>query len=208
MGGSSIRLARLRNCRVTGVTISPLQRRWATISAAWHQVGSVTKFLQADAEELQYDAASFDIVWSVECTEHLFNKPAFFHKAAAWLRPGGRMAIAAWLAGDPLDSQHSTQQVVDVCEGFFCPSLGTAQDYIGWMRDAGLTIKTWHDWTAKVARTWDICEQRVRRSGVRWLARIIDRDTVMFLDRFRTLREAYDAGAMQYGCFIAEKPSV
>ncbi len=207
MGGSSIHLARSRNCTATGVTISPLQRRWAATSAAFNGVRSKTKFVRADAEEVEFDPSSFDIVWSVECTEHLFDKPAFFQKAAEWLRPGGRMAICAWLAGENLNSSAKEQQVFDVCEGFFCPSMGSAEDYTSWMTNAGLKIDTWHNWTSRVAQTWDICERRVRRSGVRWLAKLIDRDTVMFLDRFRTLREAYDTGAMQYGCFVAEKPA-
>jgi len=206
MGGSSIHLARTRNCVATGITISPLQRRWASASAAWHRVGKQTTFLRADAEKFQLDAGTIDVVWSIECTEHLFDKAAFIRKAAQWLRPGGRMAICAWLAGEHVDRPDLEQRVYDVCEGFFCPSLGTARDYMNWMQEAGLTIERSHDWTDKVARTWDICEQRVRRSGVRWLARMIDRDTVTFLDRFRTLREAYGTGAMQYGCFVAEKP--
>lgn len=208
MGASSIHLARTRKCNATGITISPLQQGWATTSAAWHRVNSRVRFLQADAESFQLETGSVDVVWSIECTEHLFDKAAFFSNATEWLRPGGRMAICAWLAGEQLDSPALEQQVFDVCEGFFCPSLGTAEDYIGWMREAGLKIDRWHNWTNRVAQTWDICEQRVRRSGVRWLASLIDRDTVMFLDRFSTLRQAYDTGAMQYGCFVAEKPVV
>ena len=46
----------------------------------------------------------------------------------------------------------------------------------------------------------------MRRSGVRWLAGLVDRDTAMFLDRFETILEAYRSGAMRYGCFIAHKP--
>ncbi len=206
MGGSSIHLAKTRNCKSTGVTISRFQRRWAANSAFFSGVGSRTKFLHQDAEEVSFPDESFDVVWSIECTEHLFDKPAFFQKAAGWLRPGGRMAICAWLAGDPLETEEQRRQVFDVCEGFFCPSLGTADDYQRWMQDAGLTITGWHDWTGRVARTWEICERRVRRTGVRWLAKLIDRDTVMFLDRFRTIREAYESGAMQYGGFIAQKP--
>ncbi|MCA9177851.1 MAG: methyltransferase domain-containing protein [Planctomycetales bacterium] len=208
MGGSSIHLARTRHCRATGVTISPLQRRWAATIAMLKGVRSRTQFICADAEEIAFDHASFDVVWSIECTEHLFDKPAFFRKAYDWLKPGGRMAICAWLAGENLDNADKEQQVYDVCEGFFCPSLGSAEDYIGWMRDAGMQITGWHDWTRRVERTWDVCEQRVRRTGVRWLAKAIDQDTVMFLDRFRTLRDAYTTGAMQYGCFVAEKPTL
>jgi len=202
MGGSSIHLAREFGCRVTGITVSPLQRVWAQTAARWHGVGQNTKFLCADAEQIAFENSAFDTVWSVECTEHLFDKPAFFKKAARWLRPGGRLAICAWLAGDhPLD-EGATRQVYEVCEGFLCPSLGTRDDYAGWISDAGLVVERDFDWTSRVTRTWELCEERVRRSKVRWLARLVDRETVLFLDRFRTILRAYETGAMKYGCFI------
>ncbi len=207
MGGSSIHLARTLGCRVTGITISPLQRLWASSAARWNRVAGNTEFHCTDAEKADFPAESFDVVWSIECTEHLYDKARFFQRAAAWLRPGGRMAICAWLAGEALQDQLRVRQVYDVCEGFFCPSLGTCSDYRHWMTDAGLTIERDHDWTARVEQTWEICQRRVRRSGVRWLAGMIDRNTVMFLDRFQTILNAYRSGAMRYGCFIAHKPS-
>ena len=205
MGGSSIHLARMRRCETTGVTISPLQCRWAQMSAWWQGAASRTHFRCADAEVIEFPAASADIVWSIECTEHLFDKPRFMQRAADWLRPGGRVAICAWLAGAQLEHPAQRQRVLDVCEGFFCPSLGTSQDYVDWLTRAGLTVETREDWTQRVLKTWEICRDRVRRSGVRWLARWIDRDTVLFLDRFETILEAYRTGAMEYGCFVARK---
>lgn len=61
------------------------------------------------------------------------------------------------------------------------------------------------DWTSAVTRTWEICQERVRRSGVRWLARAVDANSVLFLDRFDAILQAYRTGAMQNGCFIAER---
>jgi tocopherol O-methyltransferase len=206
MGGSSIHLARHFDCRVTGVTLSPLQRFWAGTSARCRRVAKKTTFRCADAEQVVFEDSAFDVVWSVECTEHFFDKPAFFRKAARWLKPGGRLAICAWLAGDhPLD-EAAARQVYEVCEGFLCPSLGTRDDYAGWIADAGLVHECDYDWTSRVTRTWELCEARVRRSGVRWLARLVDRNTVTFLDRFGTILKAYQTGAMKYGCFIAYKP--
>ena len=62
-----------------------------------------TEFHCVDAEQAEFPAESFDVVWSIECTEHLYDKARFFRRAAEWLRPGGRMAICAWLAGEALE---------------------------------------------------------------------------------------------------------
>ncbi len=205
MGGSSIHLARHKDCRVTGVTLSSVQRRWARLSARMQGEAGNTHFLVADAEKVELEPASFDVVWSVECTEHLFDKAAFFRRVAGWLRPGGRVAICAWLAGDAPLTPEQRQAVLDVCEGFFCPSLGSRRDYCDWMSDAGLEIEQVHDWTDRVERTWQICQQRVRRTGMPLLARILGRDSVLFLDRFETILNAYRTRAMRYGCFVARK---
>jgi cyclopropane fatty-acyl-phospholipid synthase-like methyltransferase len=204
MGASSIHLAKTRKCRCLGVTISPLQQRWASLSSRWHRVASRTEFLCIDAEQIELPVQSHDVVWSVECTEHLFDKARFFERAASWLKPGGTMAICAWLAGDT-SNQIRTQQVHDICEGFFCPSLGTSDDYAQWMENAGLQVEHNLDWTTRVSRTWEICSERVQRSRVRWLAPILSQDSVLFLDRFDSILAAYRSGAMKYGCFIARK---
>ncbi|MDZ4779738.1 MAG: class I SAM-dependent methyltransferase [Planctomycetia bacterium] len=205
MGGSSIHLAKTRRCQATGVTLSRVQRIWSATSAAAQGVRRNTSFRCADAETLEFEQAQFDVVWSVECTEHLFDKPAFFQRAAQWLKPGGRMAICAWLAGDQLDTSARRQQVYDVCDGFLCPSLGSSADYMEWMQRAGLRVERVEDWTAKVARTWEICRDRVRKTRVRWLARCLHGESTLFLDRFDALLSAYETGAMKYGCFIATR---
>lgn len=205
MGGSSIWLAKNRNCDVTGVTVSAVQRTWATTSAAWAQVKPRPNFMRVDAEEVQFARGSVDVVWSIECTEHLFDKPAFFNKAATWLKPGGRVAICAWLSGDDEQSAETQRLVYEVCEGFFCPSLGSQANYRQWLTDAGLEMRSVDIWTKRVLKTWEICRDRVAASKVRWLAKLLGRDHVMFLDRFDTILEAYKTGAMEYGCFVAVK---
>ena len=206
MGGSSIRLARGRGCRVTGITLSGVQRGWAALAATLAGVGRRARFVQIDAEAAEFAPASFDVIWSIECTEHLFDKAAFFRRARGWLRPGGRLAICAWLAAEGAGEDARRARVEAVCRAFLCPSLGTFADYAGWMADAGLVVERQEDWTRRVARTWELCDARVRRLALPWLARVVDRRQADFLDNFTTLLEAYRSGAMQYGCLVARLP--
>ncbi len=205
MGGSSIHLALEYACHVRGLTLSPVQRRWAASEAWWRNAGAATDFQCIDAEAADFPDGSFDVVWSIECTEHLFDKPAFFRRAARWLKPGGRLAVCAWLAG-PDQTPEKTAEVEAVCRGFLCPSLGTMADYQQWFAEAGLTMKVCHDWTDRVARTWEICADRLRRSKLRKVANLFGREAADFLDHFEIILQAYRSGAMQYGAIVFERP--
>jgi tocopherol O-methyltransferase len=207
MGGSSIRLALQRDGHVTGITLSPLQRHWAAMASRLQGARTRTRFLAADAETVHFDPESFDVVWSVECTEHLFDKPAFFQRAATWLRPGGRLVIAVWFEGTHSHRVEARRMVEEVCTRFVCPSLATPGDYTDWIESAGMRVTECVDWTDRVTKTWEICKDRVAKSGVRRLAKFMDQDQVAFLDGFDVLLEAYRSRAMQYGAIVATKPS-
>lgn len=208
MGGSSIHLAKKWDCQVTGMTLSPVQRLWARASSSLQGMRWRTNFLRQDAEEADFRPQSFDVLWSIECTEHLFDKPAFFQRAQAWLRPGGRVAICAWLSGNGELNAQQQDQVRDVCRGMLCPSLGSQADYTRWFEAAGLRVTHCEDWTDRVIRTWEICRARIERFRVRAWSHWIDRDSHEFLDRFQSMLDAYASGAMRYGCLVAEKNPV
>lgn len=205
MGGSSVWLAKNLQCRVTGVTLSPVQRAYAELAARAGLVRPRPEFIRADAEKVEFPAEQADVVWSIECTEHLFDKPAFFRKAAHWLKPGGRFALCAWLSGELPLNEKQTAQTVAVCKGMFCPSLGAQSDYVQWFEEAGMVVTQKGIWTRNVEKTWDICLDRVNRSGVRHLAKILGKNHTLFLDHFQAILDAYQSGAMEYGYFVAEK---
>ena len=205
MGGSSQWLAKEKKCDVTGVTISRVQRNWAAMSARMNGVNPRPKFICHDAETVDFSPASLDAVWSIECTEHLFKKAEFFKRAAGWLKPGGKFAICAWLVGKNESDPETQAMVQRVCEGMFCPSLGTQKDYEQWFEAAGMRVTVSELWTEKVLKTWEICRDRVNRSGARWVAKALGQNHTLFLNRFEAILDAYKTRAMEYGCFVAEK---
>jgi tocopherol O-methyltransferase len=202
MGASAIYLAKNLGCQVQGLTLSSVQRTWSTFAAWQNGVGNQVRFLCRDVEKVEIPAASFDVVWSVECTEHLFDKASFFRRAAGWLRTQGRVAICAWLAQDRPHGRAAAREIRAVCEGFLCPSLGTKRDYLSWMARAGIEDCRFLDLTEQVTRTWEICLERVRQSRVHWVARWAGQSMMQFLNHFETILRAYRTGAMRYGCFV------
>jgi tocopherol O-methyltransferase len=206
MGGSSRWLAKNLDCRVTGVTLSPFQRFWAATESRLGQYETRPKFLRADAEVIDFPDQSANAVWSIECTEHLFDKPAFFARAARWIKPGGCFALCAWLAGESPMTDTQIAEATKVCEGMFCPSLGSQSDYVNWFEKSGLQVRAKTLCTAQVKQTWEICRKRVERTGVRYLAKVLGKNHVLFLDHFDAILNAYDSGAMEYGMFVAVKP--
>ena len=149
---------------------------------------------------------SFDVVWSIECTEHLFDKPRFFRRAghlAAARRARGHLRLAGRRDTDRLRRHAAGPSSL---RRLLLPVAGNGGrlSQRGWRKPALRRVR-FLDWTAAVTRTWEICQERVRRTGVRWLARAVDQNQVLFLDRFEAILQAYQTGAMQYGCFIAER---
>src|SRR5262249_35530760 len=123
-GGSSLWLARHRGCHVTGITISPGQVKRATEQARAEGLEDRTDFRVLDANRLDdLPDAGFDVVWVIECSEHLSDKPRFLASCARVLRPGGRLALCAWLDASE-GRPEPARLVAEVCRGMICPALG------------------------------------------------------------------------------------
>jgi len=58
------------------------------------------QFQLKDANQWQPEPESVDIVWTMESSEHFRNKKEFFKRCASVLKPGGVLAVCAWLRRD------------------------------------------------------------------------------------------------------------
>ncbi|MDQ3802779.1 MAG: methyltransferase domain-containing protein [Acidobacteriota bacterium] len=205
VGGPAIWLTQNLSCSVLGLTISPVQARMAAEKARAEGLDSRARFEVGDANRLQFEAESFDVVWVVECSEHLADKARFIESCARVLKPGGVLALCAWLRADPHARPEHARLVADVCRGMLCPQLASMRDYTGWMSDSGFTRIEAEDVTRRVEETWARCSALVSRAEVKATLRLSDERTRRFVKTFPAIRRAYAEGAMAYGMFAARK---
>lgn len=206
VGGSSLWLARNFNCEVLGLTISPVQAAMAIAKADDEKLSARVRFEVMDANHLNLTPESFDVVWVVECSEHIRDKANFVGECAHLLKPDGVLALCAWTAAAEIRSSLEQARLIrEVCEGMLCPSLASVGDYTGWMRASGFEWVESTDVTGQVEKTWERCAVLVARPEVKMLLRASDEKTRRFVAAFAAMRRAYAEGAMTYNIFTARK---
>ncbi|MGE0405867.1 MAG: cyclopropane-fatty-acyl-phospholipid synthase family protein, partial [Candidatus Korobacteraceae bacterium] len=143
-GGTAIFLAQQYGCSVLGLTLSPRQARLAEQKAAACGVEQTVQFTVGDADSFDFGRECYDLVWTMESSEHFHDKPAYFRRIAKSLLPGGKLLVAAW-TGSMQD-----ERVREVARAFLCPMLQPADDYSLQMEAAGLTVLECQDVTSRV----------------------------------------------------------
>ena len=207
LGGSALWLAEQFDCEVTGITISPVQARMAAAKAKARSLAQRVQFQVCDANQWQPEPASVDLVWIMESSEHFHDKPGFFERCARALRPGGVLAVCAWLRRDGPLREDEQNLVNTIAEAMFSASLDSLSAYQGWMRDAGLTVTVAQDITRHVEPTWSHCSRIGDNPAVRFFLRFTGEHTRRFVRSFPLMKQAYAQGAMAFGLFVAKKPA-
>ena len=211
-GATARRLALRRGARVSALTLSGAQLRFARGRTPLDlPEGAAIRLLQADWLRNPFSDASFDAVLAIECLTHMPDQRAFFAEAARVLRPGGRLVVCAWLTSDDPGPLARRVLLEPICREGELPGMGSEPETRALIRDAGLELVEAHDLSRSVRRTWSICARRVLAACVQDPeARRLLRDPAVRSRVFaRTVFRiwlAYRVGAMRYGLFVARKP--
>jgi tocopherol O-methyltransferase len=206
VGGSALWLADQFECQVTGMTISPVQARMATSKAKARGLSERARFEVGDANQWQPEPESFDVVWIMESSEHFPDKKHFFERCAMALKPGGTLAVCAWLRRDGAMPPGEQKLVATIAEAMMSASLDSLSSYRDWMRAAGLTVTAAEDITRHVEPTWAQCARIGKNPVLKFLLRFTGGPTRRFVKAFPLMQEAYSSGAMAFGLFVAKKP--
>ena len=204
-GGSLLSLARSGGAHGVGMTISPLQRLVAQLNLRVAGMAAKLRVQVADAQQ-RWPVAdqAMNLVWCVECSEHLQDRSHFAREAFRVLAPGGRLAVAAWLSTNDVSPTAVTLRH-EVATGMLCPPFATTDEYCQWFKEAGFHHVETRIITSHVQRTWDVCIAMRDRPIMRFISNGIGGDVKAFIQSFDALRQAYQDGAMSYGLLVAYK---
>ncbi len=205
VGGSAFWLAKQFDCKVTGLTISPVQSRMGARRAKALGLSDRVVFQVADANQWQPVPESVDMIWIMESSEHFQDKETFFKRCASALKPGGVLAVCAWLRRDGPTREDERELVAAIAEAMLSASLGNLTDYQRWMRDSGLVVLAAEDITRHIEPTWIHCSRIAERLVVRCFVRFADLSTRRFVKSFPLMTKAYAQGAMAFGLLVAQK---
>ena len=204
-GETSRYLANRFNAKVTGLSVSEKQLRFAKSLGA---NPSVTLLLQ-DWMTNNLEANSFDLVISIESSEHMPDLKKFFEEAYRVLRPGGTLKVCAWLSKNGPESWELDHLLQPLCtEGRM--RLCDRDEYLSLIQQTGFREFDFEDISANVKKTWTLCLKRCLwkfMSDPKYLSfmmRDVSKNKMFLLSLLR-IRLAYETKSMRYGIFTAKK---
>lgn len=156
IGGTCTWLAERFEAHFTGVTLSPVQCRWATERAAKASLARHCKFLTADMTQTAL-VGPFDLAYAIESLIHVADPEPFFVEAARLIRPGGYLILCDdFLAPGNVDQEPRSRWVATFKQGWHAFGLRTWQRTCDVANQHGFSLANHQDVTAhqRTAPPW------------------------------------------------------
>lgn len=202
-GATSRYLSEKKKAQITSLTISESQWQYARS----HGPESINPhYLLGDFLQNDFLSNSFDVVLSIESSEHMINKNKFFEEVCRILKPGGRFVTCAWLAKNAPAKWEVKYLLEPICREGRLPSMGSENDYRQMMEKAGLGEIHFKDISDSVKKTWSICAYRTAKAfffdkEFRQMLRDKNASDRIFAKTIYRIWLAYKTKSIRYGLF-------
>ena len=141
IGGPARYFANAFACRVTGIDLTEEYINVATMKTERCGLSDQVDFRCANAVDLPFDDASFDVVWCLNVTVNIEDRTGFFGEVRRVLKPGGQFALSELGQGPGGDPYYPLPWARDPSYSF----LVTPDELRGGLEAAGFKIVHWID---------------------------------------------------------------
>jgi geranyl diphosphate 2-C-methyltransferase len=162
-GGTSLHVHERFGCHVDGVDFSPYRLGIARRSAAAKGYGDRVAFHRANMAATPFPDGHFDVVVDNEAAVQMESQQQLCREIARVLRPGGRYALAIWLAGDAAAQQTPELSAIDAN---YHTCLPTRAQHLQALLDNGLVPLRIDDLTDQAVPYWELREHSAHATGV------------------------------------------
>jgi SAM-dependent methyltransferase len=145
IGGPSRFIAGRYGCHVTGIDLTAEYCDTASALAGRIGLGERVQYRQADALELPFEDASFDLVWTQHISMNIPDKKRMFGEMARVVKPGGCIAIYDPICGSGEPITFPVPWSRDGAISF----LINADETRSLLESLGLVVETWNDVSEK-----------------------------------------------------------
>lgn len=143
LGGPSRYLARRFGCHVTGIDLTEAYCRAAEMLAERMGLAGRVAYRRADALDLPFADAAFDVVWTEHAAMNIEDKARLYAEIFRVLRPGGKFALYDVVKGPGGPVEYPVPWAGDASISF----LATPEEVRDLLRKAGFRVLEWRDAT-------------------------------------------------------------
>jgi 27-O-demethylrifamycin SV methyltransferase len=210
IGAPAIVLATQFGARVTAISISPAGIKRATQEAEKLRLTNRLKFLVADAMQMSFPEAAFDVVWVMESSHLMPEKAKLIAECHRVLRPGGRIVLCDLMLIRPLAAKEIVALIPQIRlleSSFGRARLDTLEYYSHLFGAAGFSSIQHRDISPHVVPTIKCWEENIATAwpSLAEYFSVTQRD--QFLESCRILRRFYEESTWGYGIISGLKSS-